>query len=601
MNEIKFNPNKFNIPQLHNIYLPLFFVKLFEPEEIPIVEDIFSKIPEEERDELAQLVCDLSEIGIKSDYDGCSYNLPSMQILKKMARIPTPQKRTEVVLKFRELVQLNICDAKKADVLNFLIRTPDPILGPVLRVAKGAYFNKFGDSNNFEEYSYCALGLQAVSKIEGIDTLSEEQLQAFENLEVLREYDEYDCEDDVQSFLYKILFGNQESIRHLAFGLVKKDSERFYWMKQLIESSGSVALQTLFENSNAVHYFQSIEKLKLINDTLISNSGSIYIQNMEKPFPKNLVAKHSPETIAERKIAKKTIKIFLDYKFNSDCILKHTILDSQTLFAFELKKDKYRILTGERIIIKNEINAIELDEFEASVVEILLPDKKMALTYVINPKLLHHTISGSKIEKVNTNTEIKFECDNFWDDWENYGHNSKIYKEIDMAIFQVVTTILESLGKNFCPTILDVGGGSGRLANSILQSGSFDYILLEKNLNAIEKAEKTLGNKASIISTDIVKEPVYYRNKAKTLFIEQNSVDIAIGSGILAKGVLKDKNDALIVLKKISFYLKNKGFLILTGLTPSYITSSDLQVEGFEVINKSIPQSFRQFYIAQKV
>lgn len=156
--------------------------------------------------------------------------------------------------------------------------------------------------------------------------------------------------------------------------------------------------------------------------------------------------------------------------------------------------------------------------------------------------------------------------------------------------------------------ILELGGGDGRLAKIILRNYKKEaaYTLLEYNDKALSEAKenlkKPLKNQiAQVVKTDIVEDSIFYLDENKTEPIQEETVDIVLGSGILTVVSLKDKDAALSVLQKVYRYLKPDGYLVLSGHAYSFLNSKDFIDTGFEVINTSLPKFHREFYVVKKL
>lgn len=189
--------------------------------------------------------------------------------------------------------------------------------------------------------------------------------------------------------------------------------------------------------------------------------------------------------------------------------------------------------------------------------------------------------------------------DKFWDNWEMHTLNARRqYQEIYHPL--LLETALHVLNKTQSPAILEVGGGTGRLAEKIITHYPHknNYTLLEFNDSSIEKAKERLGPKAEVVKTDIVNDPEYFKDSSKTLPILEATIDLALASGVLTAVVLGDKSEALKVLTRIHKYLKQGGYLIMAGHADSLLASEDF--EGFDIINTGLPYLLRSFYIIKK-
>ncbi len=176
--------------------------------------------------------------------------------------------------------------------------------------------------------------------------------------------------------------------------------------------------------------------------------------------------------------------------------------------------------------------------------------------------------------------------------WHEY--RTVIHPMIKKAALQV----LERVEK---PTVVELCGGNGMLANDILSAckKKVSYHLLELNSVARELAQENLSSMqqhcVQIVPQDIVKDHTYSD-------LAPDSVDLFIGSGALTTCVLEKKEEAKAVLKTCHSYLKPGGFVILAGHSDSLVNTSDFQELGFTPHNTHLV-GYRQalsFYIMQK-
>lgn len=550
----------------------------------------------EERQQIMDGVSTLNKIKMRECVEGDF--LPSFVVLERLAKIPTMEKRAQVISHIMELYELGIPGAEEEDVLDFLIATPENTINPTLRIAKSLFFsfkNKekngaflAGDYKDLDPHlcfeGECIEGLRCISRIRDIETLCEEQFALFDALKGSEKLDEKDLE---KRFISTLLFSGQDWIRLHAFDLASDNYQLFVWMYRVIMECKDEALRTQFqgwmkEHSNETKFFQTCSKLNALNQTVDTDKYSLtYLTRPDQPFPKQLVAVH-PKNInpAWRKNSKQILKCFLDAKFNLSLVENISTIPHESQSIFELKNDKYRVLQDSKKLIKNDEKQVTLHR------------KEWAL---MNNALFSCTFKGNRFEIV----KVQNKCEQYWrpqheiaywNEWE-VSENLKYYNDSDQMICNAVELILKQI-ENSTPVILDVGGGSGRLAEKLLVLSPMNYILLEKNEVEIGKAQEILGDRAAVVPTDIVLDP---------FCVEPGSVDIVIASGILTHTVLKDRNEALIALEKVCSSVKPGGFIILTGLSAPFITADDFTMRGFEVINKTIPLKSKQFYIARKV
>lgn len=199
------------------------------------------------------------------------------------------------------------------------------------------------------------------------------------------------------------------------------------------------------------------------------------------------------------------------------------------------------------------------------------------------------------------------EDDQFWNNWEIASPISEaLYaNRIRPLLKQTISYIIEK-EKWSKPVLMDVCGGKGLLASSILEENpSIDYTLLEFNEISIEKAKNRLGAKANVVKTDVIYDATFFRDAEKKDAFELESVDIVVGCGALTASVFA-MEEGRIALANISKYLKVNGYLLLSGKAPSLLTSDDFIEEGYEVLNAMLPRLESdkqnvQFYVLRKV
>lgn len=563
-------------------------------------------LPLAERQGIVDLANTLLKINMRDAGDD-GYLMVFFTALEMLAKVPDPSKREKITIQILDLFKLGVPGAEESSVLEFLIETPEDVVNLILPIAKKAFFNYRNIEKNSEILKgtyidekmlrmpygtfngHCLGILEGISRICKDRPLSLEQLKAFENLKIAKELESYKEEERI---LYKILFGDQDVIRPIAFEFVRGKYHLFRWMEKLVNNTTMQPLfeQWVSENPKTIEYNQSCMNLMGLNQKIRqldfnkTAKSFIYSPNFDKLFPKNLVARQNPVSKDNLEKVKKVIKCFLDVNFDSKEVKTiEKIPASSEYCIFELENDKYWINDYGSSVIKNGEKCVAFD---------------MEDWGILNQNLLSYILKGNRFEKVSVEPTDWFKrsqvTDDYWSKWESHGSDSAaVYeKQIHPMICRAVYTILKSQKWQAPPVILDVGGGSGRLADSILRMGKLNYTLLEKNEEELECAKTLLGEKAAIIPTDIVKD---------SFQVQPCSVDIAIASGVLTHRVLKDREEALIILKKISSCIKSGGFILLAGLAKSHITAVDLKGEGFEVINTGLPQTLESFYIARKV
>lgn len=550
------------------------------------VNPLSSSLPGFYNDELQEIMEQakmLLKIEMKVNDDGDYFPLTNKEAIRILEGIPQKQRR-QAIAHVLDLVEQGLPAAADTCVLKFFANTPEDLVNTILRVGKGAFFDK-----SFKvPFIFIFIYLEQICTK---NTFSEEQLIAFGNLKASK-IEECGLKE---RFIYKVLFGGQDCLRNFAFEQMRGNESLFQFVKKSVLDT---PLQTHFEQWLLKHpevekefqkdeeyrishreYNQTWSQLKKLNFQIQNERSQhkyqSFFQNAEKPFPKNLILRHPRSTKEARGDAKKTVQKFLDILLENGKNVEMTSNHS----VFKLNKDNYRVSLDSNVmtLIKNDGKGVALDHSESDA---------------LNYWLLAYTLNGNRLERAEVETSLDKMPNDYWHMWESASENMGTYQyEIDPMICSTVQKIFLSKFWLDDPVILDVGGGRGRLAESLTKLARFRYILLEKNQAELNQAKETLGARAKVHETDILNDPFP---------VSQATVDIAIASGVLAHLVLKDKEEALIALKKVCAAVKPRGFILLTGKTSSFITAKDFIEEGFDVINTSLPRSHRHFYIARK-
>ena len=223
-------------------------------------------------------------------------------------------------------------------------------------------------------------------------------------------------------------------------------------------------------------------------------------------------------------------------------------------------------------------------------------------TYDICQNFLSQIFNGNEIEHISFDFSKK-EGNVFWNNWVEQSQIAweEYRNTIHPAISEVAIKILSQVSST--PTILEIGGGEGQLAEGILRkiSRTVHYIFLEMNKVAVERARLTLSQyPVTVVEGDVLEKVDYCNDSAKLNAIEKKSVDLVIGSGILTDVVLKNPEEGLKVLSNVAPLVKPGGYIILSGHAKPLVTANDLEQWGFKVLNKTLPGWGRHFYVARK-
>lgn len=297
-----------------------------------------------------------------------------------------------------------------------------------------------------------------------------------------------------------------------------------------------------------------------------------------------LHAKHPKHTKKDRLILRKMFTEFVRQAFNQDSV---PVSDFQKSVAFHLESETYHAYFTYGCSAPSSLKR------NGKTVALKYP-----LSEIFTWNHLFTLFHGHELE-------ISFHCKaqewlakDFWDNWEQINHShiytTTVYPALSAAFDRVIAPSEER------PLILDVCGGKGIIARKILNRHRVSYLLLEYNEASIREARRRLGDEAVVVNTDVVNDQEWYVDQDKQVPLRGQVIDVAIASGALAHTVLKSKEDALTVLKKIHTYLKQGGYLLLSGQTDSYVNPEDFRATGFTVINATLPTHHHFFYIVRK-
>lgn len=198
------------------------------------------------------------------------------------------------------------------------------------------------------------------------------------------------------------------------------------------------------------------------------------------------------------------------------------------------------------------------------------------------------SLNGNSYELI-SHIECKLIHRRFWStNWKKACGNGTFYND---KIYPLLSAYISKIIKPHAK-IIELCGGDGTLASQILAKHQISKLtLVDFDPSSCEKAAKKLADlparviEASITTVDYGTEPV----------------DIVYGSGALTQYVLASKQEALKALNKVTAVLKKEGYLLLSGLTQSWVTAEDLRARGYKVLNMFDPQHLVQMYVAQKL
>lgn len=188
---------------------------------------------------------------------------------------------------------------------------------------------------------------------------------------------------------------------------------------------------------------------------------------------------------------------------------------------------------------------------------------------------------------------------NYWDP-ANYEQHKWTYR---CFIYPLVYAAMDSLLTQNC-RVLELGAGDGEVAEHILQKheGRIEqYHLVDLNELSCEEARKKLTTQKNAVvhQGDIV--AMDYST------ISDGQFEVVLGSGSFTQQVLPDRASALQALDKAIAKMNEGGYLVLCGVSPLWIRSSDLEERGLKVLNMGIPSKkwisypLLQFCVAKKI
>jgi 2-polyprenyl-3-methyl-5-hydroxy-6-metoxy-1,4-benzoquinol methylase len=282
--------------------------------------------------------------------------------------------------------------------------------------------------------------------------------------------------------------------------------------------------------------------------------------------------------------------------------------------AFDLSKKKIEILnsSGEKVQVnKIKISSYLVDQ-RCDSLKWIFELQNACETYTtpqsddISPSL-HN---GMEYERIFPETlDVPMRPSETWDTWER-SHEYLHYENI------IHPKIIDTIGKiyNVNPqrklNILDLGGGSGRLAEKVLQrnSGKIKKILVadkslallkEANIKAQRYPGKMFGMHLDLNEINSLSTSKFFK-----------TTDLIILCGVVAHQVLTKKT-AKKVLEECLPVIKENGYIIAISLSPSLLNSEDYEAFGLKVLNKSFtfflnrgplqaPYATNDFYVLQK-
>lgn len=404
---------------------------------------------------------------------------------------------------------------------------------------------------------------------------------------------------------------------------------------EVCEKSGNQNLKEYSKNVKLLPEYSQMPMAKAkanLERNLNPKSDIKYRSDESKLNDKQLVARQNASTKLARQEGKAFVRDFLDSKFetypltpaNQKMELDEIWTENKNItsrISFSIRGEDGVFHTYDIYALKNVNVKVKGQEHNYPFLSICVKDNQAAVPFLRgdivtgnDKELLSKIFKGNRFEVYDypeNNSSLKHADSTFWDNWVNIE-----WKDVDAweeytqiihpAMAEAAFRVLANSPDSTPPKILEIGGGVGRLAERVLEAlnksnRSPEYVMLEFNEQEIRTARNLLGKGANVVKTDIVADETYYKDEARTEPIDENSMDLVLGSGILTSVVLKDKEAALNALSKVQKYIKPGGYLILSGHAPSFLDSNDFKSQGFEVINSGLPESGRiPLYILRK-
>jgi len=203
-------------------------------------------------------------------------------------------------------------------------------------------------------------------------------------------------------------------------------------------------------------------------------------------------------------------------------------------------------------------------------------------------------VRGDKFEFIRTESKPELVIED-WSRWESemVTAASAYEDKIHPLYAQYVAHIITNIGKPV--QILDLGGGSGRLAELILNKSQEQiqhYSLLEFNEDLCRTATGRLKDKDKVVIRQAdARSPQVYK--------DYDGVNIILTCGLLTEQVLC-YDDQLVVLDHISKIAKPGTWVIIGGLAKTFITERDLNKRNWRALNLTDPDRLFPFQIAIK-
>lgn len=221
---------------------------------------------------------------------------------------------------------------------------------------------------------------------------------------------------------------------------------------------------------------------------------------------------------------------------------------------------------------------------------------------------LLHRLSGMDLEVDRIGEGRPGQDETFWYDWISRDELSDYRNFVHPIVTRVAGDLLrDRLSAGQPVVIADLGGGEGSLSRAMLDSLQQEYPDARIRLHFVERDDRLVEEARRRLEFRgvTVHPPTDIRDIEDLSAFLGETPDLVVTSGVLTQQVM-DRTDVMRVVSRIHESLSPGGYFIQTGLAPAQINASDLRDNGFEVLNKSVPERVwtsappDNFYVGKK-
>lgn len=197
-----------------------------------------------------------------------------------------------------------------------------------------------------------------------------------------------------------------------------------------------------------------------------------------------------------------------------------------------------------------------------------------------------------------------------WDYWEkSLPHAAKHYATVIYPVIISTINKVHNIHPQKMLDIIDLGGGSGRLAKQILKTlpeKVQKILVIDNSQELLAKASK----RAKKYPEKFMTRQIDLNEDLLSLFALSQKADIITLCGVIAHQVL-DKQTATKIISTCLPILRENGYIIAASLSPALLNSAEYKEMGLKVLNKSFtfsldrglfqpPYATNDFYILRK-